>query len=579
MLLNADAEAFQPPMQGFLFLPKPPPADVAAMIAARFAEAGRTSAPEEVTGPSPPDATTGVSASAPLLLTRPPDDGSWAGSDADASFPRPPSAFGPLAFATQSWSSKVGIRLEDQAGNTRSSEDGPGFDALGELQFAPASTTSAASDPATLPAPPNTFGPPSPEELAALPKIPWTANYTYDGTLAVDRDSTSFRIPVGPTTQMLTLAVRSDRAGESFVPRIDQMYLIGPRGEVLAALNGVSFLSNATGQSFYIELHGAPTGGQLVVRLVPSTGDSGTYLGDDSDSTGEDAGGGGGDVPTWDATAFHIDVQRSDASPKAVSPQGSSSTGTSYVITLPVVWGDAWTGVSVATPGGTTPQNPEAASSARVADDGRQHKDSADFESDDEETPSVFLGPLVSRTAAPLGPVLATSTDDPTPSTDRASRTDRDSVDAFAADLDVDLMLGIKLRSEGRSAGDLAENSGGHASAMMTIRGPGGAPVVVSGLRQDDSQQDADALAANLQRQAEEGALLAEALEAPTTSDDAARKGEIARAGLATRAVGFLIGLGLASGPLYPDLVAFARKKLVRRAHLRRPGLRKPKGR
>ncbi|AMV37195.1 hypothetical protein VT85_07170 [Planctomyces sp. SH-PL62] len=70
----------------------------------------------------------------------------------------------------------------------------------------------------------------------------------------------------------------------------------------------------------------------------------------------------------------------------------------------------------------------------------------------------------------------------------------------------------------------------------------------------------------SLERQLEAADLLADDLTAPSLLDADAQGEELARAGLATRAFGFLIGLGLATGPLYPDLIAFARKKLFRKS-------------
>ncbi len=505
--------------------------------------------------------------------------------------PPPPILLNQLAAARKQQSE---LFLEDAAGNTWSSIQGPPFDQAFLTGAEGGRAEELQGPPAEWPFDPPAeiqYGPPTPEEMAVTPRVPWTTDYTVNSTLAAGEYSTSFRIPVGPVTNLIKLAVRAEGRDEAYGgPRpptfkVDQIYLMGPNGKVLAAIAGVASVTDETGQSLLVTIHGAPRGGELLVRVIQTDGFP------PIDGGGDPAAPGGSDEAppaSWSPGPFEFNVQRSDASPspkdeggRTFASVGTIGAGTSYVIYLPTATHEGVTTPSAAGGASTSEDGGGATSGGLVADADRSAEaatgpDEVEI-ADEEEAPSVFLGPLVSRTAAALGPALATETDDPTPSTARGGRSGPDAADVLG-DHDLGLYLGFASSRARRAAADradaVADRERGGDDALASLRGAGGVPILVGGLGRNDARNEAEALAENLQRQAEMDELIVDALEADSELEPDPRRAEIARAGLATRAVGFLIGLGLATGPLYPDLVAFARKKLVRKSrHARR---RKP---
>lgn len=448
------------------------------------------------------------------------------------------------------------IYLQDAQGNSRSSDEGV-LSSATSAEFAPstAETTMVAKSEEPL------IGPPSPQELDSLPKVPWTRSYSYAGAIEADKDSVAFRIPVGPTTQTLTVDVRPGADGQPSTPKIDQLYLVGSHGEMLAAIAGVKFMSNGSEQTLYISIHGAPVGGQLFMRLVRAD-DAGTYYGGSGDDVDGDSDS-SSDVqvpPSWGASNYEISILRTDVvSNSGVTTSATSSDGPSYITTLPATTDPSKpSGASTSYSPGTTSPTTKGAADPQVSEVAQSDEDGVELARLEEETPPVYLGPLVSRTAAPLGPVLATFAGDPAPPVSRADRSTGDALDVLGAELDLDLLLNLRSRRASNHAAD----SNPDGSTIAESRGGGGAPILLADDQPIDARTEAMALAASLDRDAQPEALLVDAADVPPRE----RQAEVARAGLATRAVGFLIGLGLASGPLYPDLVALARRKLLRRA-------------
>jgi len=511
------------------------------------------------------------------LIAIPPPAVEFGGMTAEAtasdSGPRPPVAIGfasgsewrtdtavallPLAIRTSS------LLVQDDAGNSIWSTSGPDAATLN----APATTVwpqmPAGTDfsPAEGYGPQPEVGPPSPEELAATPRMPWTTSYSYTGSID-GMKSTALRIPVGPFTRTLTLGLTPQDEGEPFMPRIDQVFLIGRGGEMLSRITGVSILGDGPSQTLYISINGAPTGGEIVVRLVSMaslmpSGPAGQVTDgpDGVEETVDDEG----DASPLDGTYFELSIRRNDVG----APGGGASAtatkvsdgGTPYIVTLGRT--DVSTAIGPLAPAAepATTTASESGPGPRVAVSTTSGAADADVDLADEGPVVVYLGPLVSRTAAALGPVLATTSDEPTPTAGRGPRSQGGGLAAFGADLDLELILAVKARGDRGGPSDADP-------ALTTLRGPGGVPIVVAGLGVGEGSRDADDLAASAVGAAQEEApLLADALG--SGADEA--EVEVARAGLATRALGFLIGMGLASGPLYPDLIALARRKFRRR--------------
>jgi len=464
-----------------------------------------------------------------------------------------PAEVGPVASGSRPVASHVStLWAWDDAGNSIPSSNHPGF-----AEYEPASIDPAPppSGPAGVALPPED-GPPTPDELAALPRAPWSTNYSYTGaSAALDMDSAAIRIPVGPRTRGLTLGLRPERDGDD-APRIDKVLLLDRGGGLLSRIGGAAILGDHGEQVFHISVRGAPIGGEIVVFLIPASLPTASPFpaggGEDSLGNVDPAAGA---APAPGESYFELSIQRDDDGELDVGAPPPADGGATYIATL----GRAELSTSIdrsppmvdgATPPSSIapePRGPVVTIAAR--------RPVARIDAIDYGPEEVFLGPLVSRTAAPLGPVLATSVGEPTPATDRGARSAVDSRTPLGDDLDLDVVLA----ASGRAGTAAAAGPLGGARALATLRGPGGVPIMVAGLRLgDDSAAAEDDLAASVLGAAQD----APAPVDPPTAD--ARRDDVARAGFATRALGFLVGMCLASGPLYPDLAALARRKFRR---------------
>ncbi len=99
--------------------------------------------------------------------------------------------------------------------------------------------------------------------------------------------------------------------------------------------------------------------------------------------------------------------------------------------------------------------------------------------------------------------------------------------------------------------------------------GLSGFPTLVASFPRQQGASQVEELAATLQPPADLAVPDEDLLTSPT--DRRSQQDEIAKAGIATRAMGFIIALGLASGPLYPDLIALARRRLARKRRIGSP--------
>jgi hypothetical protein len=270
-----------------------------------------------------------------------------------------------------------------------------------------------------------------------------------------------------------------------------------------------------------------------------------------------------------------VEVQRDD--PPASLPSSTIASSVPFVLPASYAPAPSWSsgGHIGVLPTGASGSAANAADSGYAVNTARRTEKAsaaADPIEDGAESPSISLGPLVSRGSSPMGPALATSVDDPAPS---ISRDDRAGLDRTFGRLDgADLEAALAARRDARPDGAEAPGRNGDGEAgegdalpLTALKGLGGLPLMVASVRRRRLQERADELAATLRENADQAAELAARPEGPalTPAERASKDEEIARAGLATRAVGFVIALGLASGPLYPDLVALARRKLARK--------------
>ncbi|MDR3619859.1 MAG: hypothetical protein P4L85_10965 [Paludisphaera borealis] len=505
-------------------------------------------------------------------------------SATDAVSPRQISANNELSLSIIT---RPAIFLRDQDGNILSSLDGP---PSSDATFIDGEAPSTNQDPNTLAEQAKEL---TPEGLAQLPKVPWSLDTSIYGSLSSDRGWMSFKVPVGPNTNTLRLAVRPEHDdGTSSTAMVDQMYLVGADGVLIASVTGVATLSTGSRQTLVVTLQSPPPGGILVVRMVqpstpsPAGSTDSQESTDPTDSTNSGNGLGALTPPSFSApNNFTVDVQRDDSLPQ--TPGDLSGPPPVVVIPpgsyLPSSLGTAQNHFSIGP--ATSSSNYNAMNiepgyvsntSNRLAGNDGAHApiDSPDIDS---ESTSISLGPLVSRGSAPMGPALATSIDDPAPSISRDDQDGRDSALERLEGQDVELVLKLRLGGEAdrttvnRLDPQDVATADEEFSPLTALKGLGGLPLMVASFHHRQTSTPADDLAATLREHSDQAAGLASGDESLTIASIERRgKGdEIARAGIATRAVGFIVALGLASGPLYPDLVALARRKL---AHKRRGG-------
>lgn len=401
------------------------------------------------------------------------------------------------------------------------------------------------------------------EDFDGIPTIPWVADHTVKGSFDASRAQVAYKVPIGPKTDSLRLFLGPAPDGSEVSPVIASLLLVDPEGHVLARISTVSdggYLGN--GQHLLVMLPDAPEGSELVIHLA-------VYGAQPEGGPG--TGGGGGEVGPID---FLFNIQRDDPEPPQTMEEPSPpSTLPAPPIGAPpppvVGFGANWRPLQA--------MDPIVAGLIRMqtsrsgAGGGRSvSKTQSQFNGVVAST--VYLGPLVSRGGAPLGPTLATSVDEPTPVIDREGLTVDEAIDRIESELDAGLLATIKRREDsglgrdGALDGRMTPPLETPEAPLTAIPGPGGLPVLVSRMDRSRARDEAGELTAHLQSRSVEEALTAEAPNPPPMADQIAGgvEAELANAGLATRAAGLIVGLGLATGPLYPDLVALAKKKLSR---------------
>ena len=199
--------------------------------------------------------------------------------------------------------------------------------------------------------------------------------------------------------------------------------------------------------------------------------------------------------------------------------------------------------------------------------------------------PGVSVGPLVTRGSAPLRPLLGTTPGEPTPSIDRNERAFDLAALGSGAGVDAELLLGLTTnRSDGNGEDTPVNPATRTTEPLIALRGPGGLPVMVSSVRAGQSLTDPAAVLATLpapENLPDPGQQLARLPALPPLDvPGALRRGdEVACTDFLKAACGLMLGIGLTTGPLYPDLMALVRNSLPRRASLasspRRSGARR----
>ncbi|MFI5458841.1 MAG: hypothetical protein ACHRXM_25720 [Isosphaerales bacterium] len=422
------------------------------------------------------------------------------------------------------------------------------------------------------------FGPAAPGTTWAMPStsgdgtdwhiIPVLRYVEVPGTLNPGRTSVTIQVPVDLTTSSLGISVRSSTAsvdpGET--PVIEHMQLVDPQGEPVDQYTPDSGQGQPPAQSVNVLLHNAPAGGSLLVQITTLNGALATQTGTTTVSSPD---------ANWNVS-FVLGVQRQGEDPAqqvAAPAQGQVAVGTLFFTS------SSQSGLS--SPSETIAPSAEATGSAGL--DGQVlvtgASDSAAGgqvpESLDSFNVRVPTGPFASRSAGPLGPILATSDADLTPPVDRHERGLFQEIEGLKDD-------DAANRPERRSELASVDASAGLPHAQRTseaepTEGPvvvltrsGGLPLKVTGLASgqradlpallaslpamsDSEHQNAGLEATNLPM-AESG--VAVAAESPSST------GRPDFPDFVKAACGLALGVGLTSGPLFPDVLASVQARL-----------------
>jgi hypothetical protein len=419
----------------------------------------------------------------------------------------------------------------------------------------------------------------TPQGMQHLPALPWTYEVEVSGTLQPSQTWVTYKIPVGSTTQSLKVTVSQfGPQGEPAIPALDQLYLVGPLGVVLTMLKGAAEYAQGPRQDMIILLSAIPDDSELLVRIIETQAP--TVAASPSHTPAS------GNIP------FFMDVQRNDPATSALPQDAMFQTVASVGLTGPL-WiaygnfaatpappslGSSGDSFATVTAGPELAEMQPSAVTAAVA--GARLTTQVE-----ESAQGVSVGPLVLLGSAPLRPPLGTTPGDPTPPIDRNERAFDLAALGSGVAVDSELLLALATnRSDGNGEDTPVDQATRTIGPLIALRGPGGLPFLVSSVRVGQSLSDPAAVLATLsapENRPGPGQPLAGLLAAPPLEiPGALRRGEEAACTDYLRAAyGLLLGIGLITGPLYPDLMALVRNVVPRRTPLANSAGRERAGR
>jgi hypothetical protein len=420
--------------------------------------------------------------------------------------------------------------------------------------------------------------------LGKLPTIPMMGDVTVAGSLVPQQTWSTFKIPVDPATQSLNLTVRPDPAPAApLIAALDQLYLVGPTGNLMAKLTGASTYAQGPEQDVSVSLSRVPVGSDLVVRIVETplaTAPTAKSL--TAASSAQPAGA--------TSLPFTMEVTRSEPIGTSIaSPGFGGSVAGSFAESLTIGYAPITSVLAV--PGADLA---DVSSTADMAGAGRPENLAGKAPAPSpatqpvEETwiapPVVSVGPLVSRGSAPLGPMLGTTAGEPTPEIDRAERAFDLTVSgswSIAASRS-DLLNGLANRL------DTTRPDGTHSwrpeevrssgESFVSLRGPGGFPALGTRAGGDQGESNPEAILATVATVggADDPCAATAHKFIRSTSEfarlDPRARDEFVHTDFFTVTCSLVLGISLTAGPFYPDLMPLVRNWLPGRGRRSRHG-------
>jgi hypothetical protein len=400
-----------------------------------------------------------------------------------------------------------------------------------------------------------------------LPSIPAANHVQVVASLNSDHPSITISIPVDPTTRAVGLNVRPEgNHDENDGPVLQQLVLVDQDGSAVARLGPVlEPQSDVPADAVTVALDNAPAGGLLLVQVsVLSTSD-----GSSTTATGLT-------IPGWELP-FVLDVQRQDEIVQA-----------SMVVTPGADQGEMGTLPSSSPAGQTAPATPAPDSPVSTIETGDpqgadrsqpipagEQSTGAIAELSGSYGVNVATGPLASRSAAPLGPALATLLADPAPPVDRHQQVLSPAIDSLeseeggSASARRSELARLESVPTPPQAGTAAVNGARRVEGpLVAVAGLGAFPLKVTAAGGEAGRVDLASLLGTLPQSLTPKEIPALAADSDRSMEDVWEFGALSaarsssgeeRAALddLTAACGLALVVGLSSGPLFPDLLAF----------------------
>ncbi|CEF48391.1 unnamed protein product [uncultured bacterium] len=400
------------------------------------------------------------------------------------------------------------------------------------------------------------------------PTVPVQWYAEVQGTLSAGHPSMMIQVPVGQTTSSVGIFVRSATTGfeHGQLPIVERLLLVDVQGQPVDQFAPDPAQGQTAMQAVNVFLHDAPSGGRLLVQITAAENGHTSLPGPGS--------GSGGD-PNW-AVSFVLGVQRQEqnsAVQAAVPALGQALVGTLSSGSSPSSGLSPAYDVVVPYSETTFPSAHDGhelvASTPDHSDEGLVNQSVENF------NVRLPTGPFASRTSGPQGPIPETLESDLTPAVDRHERglfqaldglDDNDSAEMPARRSDLaSLDRSIMVRDDQGPAS--VDPAGG---AVVALRGGGGFPIKVTG-PSSDQRTEVDALLAALppmpgttpQAASLEPASVSMArpqIELDAAAHSSSKRSEFTN--YVTAACGLALGLGLTTGPIFPDLLAMFQSRL-----------------
>ncbi len=304
-------------------------------------------------------------------------------------------------------------RQQDSGGPVAADVGGFGFALAGYGRQVLLDTSTASFASGEIETGPGLPSAPAFDDVSGGLSVPPGVRESVEGALVLGRPGMGVQIPFDSSSESFALTLRA--LDDSAVPPVfNSLGMYDSEGNSLIQA-GLSSAGGVPLQAFNLAFRGAPPGGHLVLNVSLSNSNSSTT---ESGPTTVSSASSNSSVP------FVVTVQRLDAQePSASSSEPAQAPLSAGTLTFPAT-------AAVGVPPGAETQAQQVVSTdadvAQASSDPPATAVAAAAEAPSDSGDSFIFrvptGPLASRNAGPLGPILASVGSDPTPEVDRLER-------------------------------------------------------------------------------------------------------------------------------------------------------------